>query len=207
MITKILTTIEQLDITISSKIHGLRLGSWEALIIPFGAMFTPGGIWVPILLMFPISYFDQSNPEREPEPTKGINQRAAIGCAFMIFYLMMILSLLIYNQIMKIFLMRRRPTITTQRKHFNLRKLESNNAMPSGDTAQSALWAGFIWIHFNYPPIFLFIIPLVAFARVYYMCHWIGDTMIGALFGLSFALVSQITAPMFGDLITVMSTQ
>lgn len=72
----------------------------------------------------------------------------------------------------------------------NLRKNETNKSMPSGDTAQATLFAFYILFVLNITAWPMFIVPLVASARVFYHCHWIGDTfggffagVIGAMFG------------------------
>ena len=79
-------------------------------------------------------------------------------------------------------------------RFFNLRGRESNKSMPSGDTAQSAACAAFICLYL--PGIFalfggeLFrmrLIATVAMARIFYHCHFIGDTMVGALVGTTIA--------------------
>ena len=68
--------------------------------------------------------------------------------------------------------------------------------MPSGDTAQAALLAYFI--KYNYPVLYVALgahmftiklIVLVAFGRVFYHCHYFGDTIAGALLGYGVATV------------------
>lgn len=70
---------------------------------------------------------------------------------------------------------------------FNLRSLEKNNAMPSGDSAQSALFCTLLALQFGQPRLLLGI-PATMFGRVYFGCHWIGDTMVGASIGAVIAL-------------------
>lgn len=61
--------------------------------------------------------------------------------------------------------------------------------MPSGDTAQATLYALFLFYHLQVHWAILFLPPCVAVARVFYHCHWFGDTMGGALAGsLGFGL-------------------
>ena len=75
-------------------------------------------------------------------------------------------------------------------RFFNLRGHEHNKSMPSGDTAQSAAYASFIC--FYLPGIFALLggnflrirlICTVALARVFFHCHYIGDTIFGAFVG------------------------
>lgn len=59
-------------------------------------------------------------------------------------------------------------------------------AMPSGDTTQAANWCVLTYLFYeSYTS--LMIIPLVALSRVYYRCHWIGDTIIGTIIGIMVA--------------------
>ena len=66
--------------------------------------------------------------------------------------------------------------------------------MPSGDTTQAAVFVGFC--AYNLPNFYHFMggssfafkhICLVASARVFYHCHYIGDTVVGGLLGLFIA--------------------
>jgi len=75
-------------------------------------------------------------------------------------------------------------------------------SFPSGDTAQAAVSAS-IWFHalkytdddgayfatlcFKYAPFLL--IPFVAFGRVYFRMHWLGDCIMGAMLGLGWCMV------------------
>ena len=88
---------------------------------------------------------------------------------------------------MKKTLRRRRPQVLGIKRYFQLSKKESGTwSMPSGDTAQAALWAGLIQMVFqtNYS---LMVIPLVALGRIYFHCHYIGDTIVGASVGYAWA--------------------
>lgn len=77
-----------------------------------------------------------------------------------------------------------------------MRTKETNGALPSGDTAQAALLAYFI--KYNFPKLFfmfgsnqfaLRLIGLVGFARIFHHCHFIGDTLMGALLGFGIAYI------------------
>lgn len=77
------------------------------------------------------------------------------------------------------------------RRTINLRGNEHNHSFPSGDTAQSANW---IWFLALYQPAFfeslggvrfgVIYVFLTACARVYYHCHFFGDTMFGAILAM-----------------------
>ena len=66
---------------------------------------------------------------------------------------------------------------------YNLRKHEKNFSMPSGDSLQSANFAIILYLYFN-SFLGFFLIPGVMFARIYFFCHYLLDTIIGSLIGL-----------------------
>ena len=107
-----------------------------------------------------------------------------------------ILFTLVITTVSKRILKRERPKIHGIPRMCNLRKNETNKSMPSGDTAQATLFAFYILFALNLTAWPLFIIPMVATARVFYQCHWIGDTfggifagILGAMFGVGFDYV------------------
>ncbi len=56
--------------------------------------------------------------------------------------------------------------------------------MPSGDAIQSALFIYFLY-YINIDIIYLIIFHIgVCLGRVYYMCHWIADTLIATILGV-----------------------
>lgn len=68
-------------------------------------------------------------------------------------------------------------------KPHNFRSKEKNNSMPSGDAFQSAVFVVFLTT-FNLPQLPLALFHLgVCLGRVYYMCHWLGDTIISTIIG------------------------
>ncbi len=95
----------------------------------------------------------------------------------------------ILTLILKKLFNRPRPVLDESvKRRFNCRSRETNGSMPSGDAFQSAnfslalvYYCDFYW--------FLFTIPLVMFSRVFYYCHYIGDTVIGAILGIIFSYV------------------
>ena len=79
-------------------------------------------------------------------------------------------------------------------RHYDLRSLESNKSFPSGDTAQAALHMSLVMAHFKHffmmmggPLGIAQFVMMVAFARVYFHCHYVGDTIGGALTGTTVA--------------------
>lgn len=74
-----------------------------------------------------------------------------------------------------------RPKDLLNRK-YNFRVHEKNYSMPSGDSFQSSLWATVFSIYLNNNFGFIFV-PFVMFARCYYHCHFLSDTIVGAALG------------------------
>lgn len=56
---------------------------------------------------------------------------------------------------------------TLVKRRFNLRSLEKNHAMPSGDSAQAAMWAAMVAVHYRSPAALL-LFPLTCAGRVYF---------------------------------------
>jgi len=52
--------------------------------------------------------------------------------------------------------------------------------MPSGDTAQAAIYAAVLSAFLGHRGWWL-LLPAGAFGRVWYHCHWIGDTLVAAV--------------------------
>jgi membrane-associated phospholipid phosphatase len=46
----------------------------------------------------------------------------------------------------------------------------------------------------------MLLFPVVAFARVYFHCHWVFDTVMGSIVGLSFASFSYHIFPYYASL-------
>jgi hypothetical protein len=76
-------------------------------------------------------------------------------------------------------------------RRFNIRSWEKASAMPSGDSAQAALWCTLAAWRFDEPRILL-LIPCTQFGRVFFACHWWGDTFVGAALGYAMAHVVLI---------------
>ena len=70
-----------------------------------------------------------------------------------------------------------------------MRSVENGTfSMPSGDSAAAAVFCTLIACEMNLPLIY-FVLPLVMAGRVYYHCHWWGDTIAGAVIGVAWAIL------------------
>ena len=57
--------------------------------------------------------------------------------------------------------------------------------MPSGDAIQSALFVCYLY-YLGVPAHFLFVFHIgVCLGRVYYMCHWVMDTVVSTMLGIA----------------------
>ena len=82
---------------------------------------------------------------------------------------------------------RPRPTLPEAKEKeltFNFRSAEKNFSMPSGDTMQSAtFWSAMVAKGLIHPPTAILMVTCTSISRVYYCCHYFGDTIIGAIIG------------------------
>ena len=62
--------------------------------------------------------------------------------------------------------------------------------MPSGDASCAAAFCAVIAYEYRVPQIYA-IMPLVMLGRVYYQCHWIGDTVAGLFVGSLFGILGS----------------
>jgi membrane-associated phospholipid phosphatase len=69
---------------------------------------------------------------------------------------------------------------------FNLRSLEKNHSMPSGDSAQAGMFLMMLALGTGQPA-WLLAVPATMFGRCYFGCHWIGDTIAGSTMGAAVA--------------------
>ncbi len=72
--------------------------------------------------------------------------------------------------------------------------------MPSGDTSQGALWCALTMFFFD-SNFTIYLIPIIAYGRVYFRCHWIGDTIAGAFLGIGIAAIGYFNFPKYADLV------
>jgi membrane-associated phospholipid phosphatase len=61
--------------------------------------------------------------------------------------------------------------------------------MPSGDSGQAGCYLTLLTLASGWR--FITMAPLIMMARVYYGCHWIGDTIVGACIGAGLAYSSR----------------
>lgn len=170
-IPTLLQRIDKLDKNISAFIHGLDYGFFNYLILVFACTFN-----TPFVIVIPSAY---------------IYWRAAYRTREILHYIILQLIGVAITLALKRFFGRPRPildAIIGSKKTRALRKRESNHSMPSGDSMQVALFAAFCYLNFN-EAFWFWIIPVVMYGRVHFMCHYLADTVVGASVGLIVAFV------------------
>lgn len=193
-----LSKLEMWDLYLSSKIHKLYLGPLGDLLVAFPALVC-GYISMPVLLA-----------------GLALSGELPLLCCGTCGTL----ALLWTTDRMKRWIHRLRPApYVLSKRLLNLRSLERTHALPSGDSAQAALWATLLYCRLKqacaqgagdgaedilHPVaqasalhaarIFL-LVPCVMFGRVFYGCHWIGDTLLGAAVGFAWAAALLVAAP------------
>ena len=121
-----------------------------------------------------------------------------------IFYILTVIITLLFTEISKVSFASTRPSIPSQQQQQQqqqqwkrrygklIASLKSKHSFPSGDCAQAMNVCMFLYryvplgrIHGNALPISVFLfgvyLPGVAFARVFYRCHWTEDCIGGIL--------------------------
>mmetsp|Transcript_10032 Transcript_10032/g.11418 ORF Transcript_10032/g.11418 Transcript_10032/m.11418 type:complete len:181 (-) Transcript_10032:123-665(-) len=171
------------DKAYSSTIHNSNTHYFELPLIFAGMLFAPFIVPFVVSTIYLISILYFRSEEELTDGGKLFNK----SFGYTMIYLLWVLISLIITISLKKYLYRERPNPGKTARLMELRWNEHNGAFPSGDTLQSALYVGFVLL--NFPPqaedsyrqyLLLLLVPLVAFARVYYHCHWIGDTLAGA---------------------------
>jgi membrane-associated phospholipid phosphatase len=168
-VTPILKQIEVIDQKLSNKIHHIPSTFIGDLLVLIPASLF-GQFVVPFHLL--LAYF---GPFR-----------------YFLQFLVGTLITVIVSNVLKHYVGRLRPgQHAVDHRLVNLRSLEKNHSMPSGDSAQSGLWITLL-VYFTGSNYWALLIPFTMFGRVYYGCHWWGDTIFGVLLGWIVAQVVMV---------------
>jgi membrane-associated phospholipid phosphatase len=164
----ILKTLDKYDKSISKYVHHMELENVKEFIVYiFARMYNPDLIFI---------YF--------------------VSILLLTRDFILIIKLLIHTSLSLIFTIvvkklttRPRPNKADKTRLFDLRQHEVNFSMPSGDSLQAANFAILLYGYFG-TTIGFFIIPLVMFSRIFYFCHYILDTVVGSLCGISISYIT-----------------
>ena len=161
------TQLDYYDKYFSNYIHGMEVNIWlERIIYIFARLFNPDLTVIFYILLFLYQYF-----------TKGI-------IFFVVKPLIHVITMLIITVVLKYIIKRPRPEINEfVKRRYNVRKKETNFSMPSGDSMQAGNFAIISLLYLNSYYGF-FLVPFVMFARIFYFCQYLFDTIIGVLIGM-----------------------
>ena len=166
---KILAKCDKFDKNLSNYIHEMEVNiGLERIIYIFARIFNSDLIIAFYILLFLYESIFNKN------------------YYFVIKPLIHVFVIFVLTGILKYSLKRPRPEINKNvKRKYNFRDKETNFSMPSGDSMQAANFAiiCLFYLFGNY--IGFIIIPLVIFARIFYFCHYLFDTIVGAIVGLS----------------------
>ena len=165
----IISKIDSFDKILSNYIHEMTLNNiLESIIYFCGRLFNPDIIAIFYISLFFLQYFMNKNLYYIIKPAIHV------------------IVVFLLTGILKFIIKRPRPEIIKKVKRlYNLRKKETNFSMPSGDSIQAANFAiiGLFYFHISFYGFIL--IPFVMFSRIFYFCHYLFDTIVGAFIGLS----------------------
>ena len=166
-ITLLLHKVESLDKYFSLMIHDLHLSrNFDFFFYIFARLFNPDFISSYFLFILSYKIYSDNDYYFVFKP-----MASTVFCLAITLFL-------------KKHFGRRRPDYSKKSKRiFDLRKLEKNCSMPSGDSLQAGNFSIILFLYFN-STIGFTIIPFVMFARVYFYCHFILDTIVGAILGI-----------------------
>ena len=164
---------------LSDKIHNLEINDiFEFVLYLSARLYNPECVTCYFIIMF--AYFAKVKHDY----------------FFIVKPVLHVLIILLVTLISKHIIGRPRPNVRENiKRNFILRHKEKNCSMPSGDAMQSANFAVILIYYFNcYYGIIL--IPFVMISRVYYFCHYVSDTVVGAIAGglISYSLVVVFNA-------------
>jgi membrane-associated phospholipid phosphatase len=172
---KLIERIDKHDKHHSNKIHTLEMNPFfERLIYFFARIFNPDFILCYFIIIFLYTAFYKDD----------------------IFFVLKPLLHTAASLIVTIYLKKQtnrpRPILIEKiRRLYNLRKHEHNCSLPSGDSLQAANFAIILYFYFG-SILGFFLIPLVMFARIFYFCHYIYDTLAGTILGISISYILYI---------------
>ena len=143
-------------------------------------------------------YLNQFLPKDSATP-------ANVGAIYVIFYFIVSFVGIMLSLIGKVVFKRKRPIYATVdflkapelspiRVASMAQREIGSPAMPSADSTWGAVWCTLNVLLFQ-SKVSIFILPMVMLGRVYFRCHWIGDTIFGSAVGIISAVIGYIYFP------------
>ena len=128
----------------------------------------------------------------KPIGTKASDElRLGFGFCFFALYGISLLLMVCCTQLMKYSIKRERPKRRSDTTRISDLRVKENGtfSMPSGDSSAAAVFCVLVAYEMGMPLIYI-LMPLVMLGRVYYQCHWIGDTIVGLFVGTFWGALS-----------------
>ena len=190
-----------MDKRYSAQIHTMKGNKVvDCIVLVFGLMFNRAFCIIPVVISWLMA---RNYPQQVFGLLPGyVTQDESVNL-FVVFVMLEIIVLLVITQFFKKYFKRQRPLYATANAHLAevapARIIEINTkevgsySIPSGDASQAALWCTLTQMFFS--PILatpMLAIFMVSFARVYFRCHWIGDTIVGSILGITVGIVSYL---------------
>ena len=117
-------------------------------------------------------------------------KKTSYGICFGLFFCIGLLLMILCVTLMKYAIKRERPKRRSDTTRLSdLRAKEAGTySMPSGDAGAAAVFCLLVSVEMGMHSVWL-LMPLVMLGRVYYQCHWIGDTVVGLIIGAFWASI------------------
>jgi membrane-associated phospholipid phosphatase len=189
-ILNFLRKCDEVDRHFSAKLQTHHSLLADLLLVFWAHFFNRALITVGILLSAGVGFFryNEMLSNLGYQPVHGdlsIEDRIRYGVVFMLFYGFSLLAMVSSTQVLKYTIRRPRPAYRPEVTRYGcqLRKFENGTfSMPSGDAAVAGVFCYVYAFVAGLPAVYV-ILPLVCGGRVYYQCHYIGDTIFGSLVG------------------------
>ena len=188
--------LDSIDKRLSNKLIHSDNQALGYLLFIFAFTFNRVRIVFPILLCGFIGYLGYNNmlivngykPLAEKEATQELTSN--LGLVFLVQYALCLLAMVLCTQVLKYTIRRQRPsTIPGTYRLVDMRSCEDGTfSMPSGDSSAAAVFCCLVAYEMQAPLVYI-ILPLVMAGRVYYQCHWFGDTIAGVFIGTFWGIV------------------
>jgi len=127
IIIKMLESVNQFDKRLSQRIHKMNLGMFELPVLLFGVMFNDYYMWQPILMFGFTMLFEVYCVNRKIKFLRTFYWTCVI--------IVVGVTVGLVTSFLKKHCKRKRPEPLNTNWLMNLRKKQTNNALPSGDTA------------------------------------------------------------------------
>ncbi len=158
--------LDRFDRRCSRYIHRIESFPLDIFLLFWAHIFNRAITIIPIVSTGVIAYFysEKLLAFRSPQSSRAL----PLAVSFFLYYILATVFLVLLTNGMKKSIKRDRPVPLEVRRITNPHSKEKGTfSMPSGDTAQAALWVGMMYLFFFEHGAIFFVIPLVALGRIY----------------------------------------